>query len=365
MADENPKGEQVKKPAPAKQTAPPSKATPTWPTQTKPVRAANDASSGAPVRDKPAKGGKPRHRKCHAMRQNRAPNARSLRHVRPASPNPAAARACRVPHVPESRLVAMRDVVPGAAGRTAPRATAGPARQRRVRTTATSCTASESLTLPPPTRSRVAAAAWSARQRHPGGGRGGWDSNRGSGARAAPRFGRSRPRPPAPAERPPTERRKFIRRRSSCSASGRSGPARRIVSRTPSNLTPDLRWSPRRGPAGGGGAARPAPTGAAVSRSAARPAAAPITEIIIPDPITVRELAEKMHRSAIDVIKALMNYGIMVPITQTIDFDTAQVVGERPGDHGQARSGARARGRRGRGGSAHDAAPADHGPRES
>jgi translation initiation factor IF-2 len=52
-----------------------------------------------------------------------------------------------------------------------------------------------------------------------------------------------------------------------------------------------------------------------------------VTEIIITDSITVRELAEKMHRSAIDVIKALMNYGIMVPITQSIDFDTAQIVG--------------------------------------
>lgn len=49
--------------------------------------------------------------------------------------------------------------------------------------------------------------------------------------------------------------------------------------------------------------------------------------MIIPEHITVRELAEKMRRSAIDIIKALMNYGIMVPITQTIDFDTAQIVG--------------------------------------
>ena len=63
------------------------------------------------------------------------------------------------------------------------------------------------------------------------------------------------------------------------------------------------------------------------STRAATPAASAISEVTIPDHITVRELAEKMHRSAIDVIKALMNYGIMVPITQTIDFDTAQVVG--------------------------------------
>lgn len=69
-----------------------------------------------------------------------------------------------------------------------------------------------------------------------------------------------------------------------------------------------------------------APAAAASARPA--PAAAPaVTEITIGEHITVRELAEKMRRSAIDIIKALMNYGIMVPITQTIDFDTAQVVG--------------------------------------
>ena len=38
-----------------------------------------------------------------------------------------------------------------------------------------------------------------------------------------------------------------------------------------------------------------------------------------------------MHRSPIDIIKTLMNYGIMVPITQSIDFNTAVVVGEELG----------------------------------
>ena len=38
-----------------------------------------------------------------------------------------------------------------------------------------------------------------------------------------------------------------------------------------------------------------------------------------------------MGRSPIEVIKTLMNYGIMVPITQSIDFDTCVVVGEELG----------------------------------
>ena len=38
-----------------------------------------------------------------------------------------------------------------------------------------------------------------------------------------------------------------------------------------------------------------------------------------------------IHKSPIEVIKTLMNYGMMVPITESIDFDTAVVVGEELG----------------------------------
>ena len=38
-----------------------------------------------------------------------------------------------------------------------------------------------------------------------------------------------------------------------------------------------------------------------------------------------------MQRSPIDIIKVLMNYGIMAPITHTIDFDVATIVGEEMG----------------------------------
>ncbi len=97
---------------------------------------------------------------------------------------------------------------------------------------------------------------------------------------------------------------------------------------------------------GGGGNNRSRPQGnkgrsGGSSRSSSAPAVAEaprvkepvitITEIIIPTQITVRELAEKMHRSPIDIIKTLMNYGMMVPITESIDFSTAAVVGEELG----------------------------------
>lgn len=42
-------------------------------------------------------------------------------------------------------------------------------------------------------------------------------------------------------------------------------------------------------------------------------------------------MAELMQRSPIDVIKVLMNYGIMAPITQSIDFDTAAIIAEELG----------------------------------
>lgn len=71
--------------------------------------------------------------------------------------------------------------------------------------------------------------------------------------------------------------------------------------------------------------------GKAASGRAAAAAPAPVTEIIIPDMITVRELADRMHRSPIEVIKTLMNYGMMIPITESIDFDTAQLIGEELG----------------------------------
>jgi len=54
-----------------------------------------------------------------------------------------------------------------------------------------------------------------------------------------------------------------------------------------------------------------------------------IREVIIPEIITVQELANRMSERGADVVKALMKMGMLVTITQTIDADTAElVVGE-------------------------------------
>lgn len=53
--------------------------------------------------------------------------------------------------------------------------------------------------------------------------------------------------------------------------------------------------------------------------------------IQVPANLTVRDLAGLMHVSPIDVIKQLMNNGIMANINQQIDFDTAAIVGSEMG----------------------------------
>ena len=55
------------------------------------------------------------------------------------------------------------------------------------------------------------------------------------------------------------------------------------------------------------------------------------SELYVGDSVTVRELAEMMGRSPIDLIKILMQFGIMAPITHTIDHDTAVIIGEELG----------------------------------
>jgi translation initiation factor IF-2 len=53
--------------------------------------------------------------------------------------------------------------------------------------------------------------------------------------------------------------------------------------------------------------------------------------IELPDSITVRELAERIETSPIDIIKQLMANGVMANINQQIDFDTAAIVVEEFG----------------------------------
>jgi translation initiation factor IF-2 len=51
-----------------------------------------------------------------------------------------------------------------------------------------------------------------------------------------------------------------------------------------------------------------------------------VRDVILPDAITVQELANRMAARAPDVIKALMRMGVMATITQSLDADTAELV---------------------------------------
>src|SRR4029077_9264198 len=54
-----------------------------------------------------------------------------------------------------------------------------------------------------------------------------------------------------------------------------------------------------------------------------------VREVIIPETITVQELANRMAERGVDVVKQLMRMGVMATVNQVIDADTAErIVGE-------------------------------------
>ncbi len=56
-----------------------------------------------------------------------------------------------------------------------------------------------------------------------------------------------------------------------------------------------------------------------------------VKEVIIPEVITVQDLANRMAEKSSDVIKKLMSLGVMATINQAIDADTAQIIVEEMG----------------------------------
>jgi translation initiation factor IF-2 len=56
-----------------------------------------------------------------------------------------------------------------------------------------------------------------------------------------------------------------------------------------------------------------------------------VREVIIPETITIQELANRMAERSVDVIKLLMKQGQMMKITDVIDSDTAQLIAEELG----------------------------------
>ena len=53
--------------------------------------------------------------------------------------------------------------------------------------------------------------------------------------------------------------------------------------------------------------------------------------VIIPESITVQELSNRMAERGVDVIKSLMQQGVMVKINDFLDADTAELIAEEFG----------------------------------
>lgn len=61
------------------------------------------------------------------------------------------------------------------------------------------------------------------------------------------------------------------------------------------------------------------------------PPKAVLTEITIPEVITVKNLAEALKKTVAEVIKKLMSLGVMATMNQELDFETAAIIGEEFG----------------------------------
>ena len=56
-----------------------------------------------------------------------------------------------------------------------------------------------------------------------------------------------------------------------------------------------------------------------------------LTEITIPESITVKDLAQEMKKTTGEIIKKLLDYGIMATVNNDVDFDTAFLIAQEFG----------------------------------
>jgi translation initiation factor IF-2 len=88
---------------------------------------------------------------------------------------------------------------------------------------------------------------------------------------------------------------------------------------------------PRRRPRPMAAAAKSVVTSVTGQHAFERPTAPIVREVVLPETVTVAELALKMSVKAAEVIKVLMKMGTMVTINQVLDRDTATLVVEEMG----------------------------------
>ena len=61
------------------------------------------------------------------------------------------------------------------------------------------------------------------------------------------------------------------------------------------------------------------------------PPKAVLTNITIPDSLTVKDLAESLKKTSTEIIKKLMAYGVMATLNNEVDFETATIIAEEYG----------------------------------
>ena len=115
--------------------------------------------------------------------------------------------------------------------------------------------------------------------------------------------------------------------------------SREGLGRSPSAMLAQPRRNPSRRRRPGGRGRRKSKNKSQTDNRTPAAAATPATPepqqessaLVLPAHITVRDLAEMMGKSPIELIKALMNAGMMANINQVLDHDTAEIVAEDMG----------------------------------
>jgi translation initiation factor IF-2 len=90
---------------------------------------------------------------------------------------------------------------------------------------------------------------------------------------------------------------------------------------------PPRRYRPRRGPR----PQRKRTGGAAAAIAEAQAAARPTGPVELPNPVVIKDLAEKLAVSHAEIINVLIRNGIFATVNQSIDFDTASLVASELG----------------------------------
>ncbi len=111
-------------------------------------------------------------------------------------------------------------------------------------------------------------------------------------------------------------------------ARGEPGQKKRITAPSDTRLTG---WTGSRARVGPRNHDKHAKHAEAAQHAFSLPTEPVVHEVIVPESITVAELAQKMSLKAIEVIKALMGLGSLVTINQVLDQETAMIVVEELG----------------------------------